>query len=85
MSARILNRPGIGYFFGTAGIGIRYLETGHSVSVFRYFPKTGHSISVFWYYIQTCIPINSTELIDLNQFIFSAKLIESIQFLFQVS
>ena len=32
--------------------------------------------------MQTCIPINSIELIDLNPFIFSAKLIE---FLFLVS
>ena len=55
MSARILNRPGIGYFFGTAGIGIRYLETGHSVSVFRYFFKTGHSVSVFRY----CISVST--------------------------
>ena len=31
------------------------------------------------------IPINSTVSIDLNRFIFSAKLIELIQFLFQVS
>ena len=34
---------------------------------------------------QTCIPINSIELIDLNRFMFSAKLIDLIQFLFQVS
>ena len=34
---------------------------------------------------QTCIPINSTELVDLNRFLLSAKLIELIQFLFQVS
>ena len=36
-------------------------------------------------YIQNCIPINSTELIDLNQCNLSSKLIESIQLLFQVS
>ena len=36
-------------------------------------------------YMQTCIPINSIELIDLNRFFFSVKLIELIQFLFQVS
>ena len=46
-------RAGIQYFFGTAGIGIQYLKTGHSVSVFRYFSKTGHSVSVFRY----CIPV----------------------------
>ena len=40
-------RAGIRYFFGTGGIGIRYLKTGHSVSVFRYLSKTGHSVSVF--------------------------------------
>ena len=34
---------------------------------------------------QTCMPINSIELIDLNRFIFSAKLIELIQFLLQAS
>ena len=42
----VLPRAGIRYFFGTDGIGIRYLKTGHSVSVLRYFPKTGHSVSV---------------------------------------
>ena len=50
-----------------------------------------HSLFHLFYSMQqirnslVCIPINSNELIDLNQFIFSAKLIESIQFLFQVS
>ena len=44
-------RAGIRYFFGTGGIGIQYLETGHSVSVFRYFPETGHSVSVLRYCI----------------------------------
>ena len=34
---------------------------------------------------RTCIPIYSTELINLNRFIFSAKLIELIHFLFWVS
>ena len=29
---------GFGTFFSAGGIGIRYLKTGHSVSVFRYFP-----------------------------------------------
>ena len=33
---------------------------------------------------QTCVPIKWTALIDLNQFIFFAKLIELIQFLSQV-
>ena len=43
----------------------------------------------FWKFcsalVQTCIPINLIELIDMNWFIFSVKLIESIQFLFQAS
>ena len=43
-------RAGIRYFFGTGGIGIRYLETGNSVSAFRYLPKIGHSLSVFRYF-----------------------------------
>ena len=34
---------------------------------------------------QTCIPINSIEMIDLNRSIFSAKLIELIQFPSQAS
>ena len=29
------SRAGIRYFFGTGGIGIRYLKMGHSVSTFR--------------------------------------------------
>ena len=37
---------GIRYFLGTAGIGIPYLKTRHSVSAFRYFSKN-RSVSVF--------------------------------------
>ena len=43
-------RAEIRYLFGSGGIGIRYLKTGRSVSVFRYFPKAGHSVSVFRYF-----------------------------------
>ena len=50
LSICTLNRAGIPYFFGTGGIGIRYLKTGHSVSVFRYFRYFGHSVSVFRYF-----------------------------------
>ena len=49
MLRRLIARAGNRYFFGTGGIGIRYLKTGHSVSVFRYFPYMSQSVLVFRY------------------------------------
>ena len=62
MSVELIIRAGIRSFFGTADIGIRYLETGHLVSGFRYW------ISVLKKKTYICKKFK-TLLIPLNIFI----------------